>query len=548
MANSSDLVALKGSTKKVGAQGDVLDEVPEGEFEVTIVVRRRNPLPPNEGEDDSAEMSREEHGLYYGADPEDIDKVASYAQTSGLQVVSSSLQRRTVRVAGDAASFQRAFGVELKISVLDGKRYRYRTGDIYLPPELQLVVTSVLGLDNRPFAKPHYRVGKLKPGPAEAFARAVIPAAPVASGFSPAQVAGFYHYPPYDGTGQTIAILELGGGFRQTELDTYFGQLGIKSPLLKVVPYPGCGTNNPGTNPLDQTNPDVEVMLDIQVAGSIVPGATILVYFAPDASDDSFFQALSAIVHDTTNNPNVISISWGGSEDLASDQFKNEMDQVLQFAKGIHVTVCVAAGDNGSADFDPTNVNFDGRSHVDFPASDPFVLGCGGTMITVGGNSIANEVTWNSPGNGSTGGGVSRFFDLPDYQNNAGVPAAMNLPGPVKRGVPDVAGNAAEESGYRILCDGQIFPDPASGLPAVGGTSTVAPLWAALIARINQALGKPVGFVNPALYALPVASGAFQDITVGNNGDYTAAPGWDPCTGLGSPNGVQLLNGLSGRV
>ena len=112
------------------------------------------------------------------------------------------------------------------------------------------------------------------------------------------------------------------------------------------------------------------------------------------------------------------------------------------------------------------------------------------------------------------------------------------------RGVPDIAGDAAQESGYRILCDGQQFPDPSQGLPPVGGTSAVAPLWAGLIARINQSLGKPVGFVNPLLYAIPPAAGAFRDITVGTNGDYAAGAGWDPCTGLGSPDGQQLLQAL----
>jgi len=171
-------------------------------------------------------------------------------------------------------------------------------------------------------------------------------------------------------------------------------------------------------------------------------------------------------------------------------------------------------------------------------------LACGGTLLTAADGKIADEVTWYDGPNDGTGGGVSRFFDLPSYQQNAGVPAASSPAGIVKRGVPDVAGNAAEETGYQVLCDGQQFPDPGKGIPPVGGTSAVAPLWAGLIARISQGIGNPVGFVNPLLYAIPPAAGAFRDITQGNNGIYPAGPGWDPCTGLGTPDGQKLLQAL----
>ena len=109
---------------------------------------------------------------------------------------------------------------------------------------------------------------------------------------------------------------------------------------------------------------------------------------------------------------------------------------------------------------------------------------------------------------------MSRFFALPSYQQNAGVPPAADPAGPVMRGVPDVSGDAAPASGYRIICDGTSFPDPSQGIPPVGGTSAVAPLWAGLIARINQGLNKPVGFINPLLYAAP-ANTAFRDVTQG---------------------------------
>ena len=158
-------------------------------------------------------------------------------------------------------------------------------------------------------------------------------------------------------------------------------------------------------------------------------------------------------------------------------------------------------------------------------------MGCGGTALRVSGTKIADEVVWED----HSGGGVSRIFNLPSYQENAGVPSAVNPAGPVRRGVPDVAGDADPATGYKVLVDGQNL--------TFGGTSAVAPLWAGLIARINQKLGHNAGFINTILYQNPQAC---NDITSGSNIDYNAGPGWDPCTGLGSPQGAAILQALSG--
>lgn len=548
-------VRLSGSTRHRPAAAELIGDVPSVEFPVTVMVRRRNELPsleemnkrkPRERE----YLSREAHAARHGADPADLAKVEEFARANGLRVAETSANHRRVTLYGTPEAYSKAFGVQLKMYKSAEGAYRGREGDILIPDILQGIVTSVIGLDNRPFARPHFRVRR---GTAHAAgASAGNPSASAAAttsvpaGFTPLQLASLYNFPAnLNGTGQTVAILELGGGFRTQELNAYFQNLGLATPpSVTAVAYPNGGTNSPGTNALDPSNPDVEVMLDIEVAGAVAPGAKFVVYFAPDATDQSFLNAMSAIINDTVNKPNIVSISWGGPEDAATDQFKNEFDQLLQSAAHLGVTVCVAAGDNGSADFRPDDPNWDGKAHVDFPASSPFALACGGTQVTASGGAISKEVVWHDGENDGTGGGVSRFFALPTYQQNAGVPPAADPAGPVMRGVPDVSGDAAPGSGYRIVCDGTNFPDPAQGLPPVGGTSAVAPLWAGLVARINQGLNKPAGFLNPLLYADP-AKESFRDVTQGTNGDYKSGVGWDACTGLGTPNGQRLLAALS---
>jgi kumamolisin len=197
------------------------------------------------------------------------------------------------------------------------------------------------------------------------------------------------------------------------------------------------------------------------------------------------------------------------------------------------VTVLAASGDSGS-----TDGSTDNTPNVDFPSSSPYVVGCGGTRLTLSGAKITAEVAWNelAAGEGATGGGVSGFFALPTYQQQAGVPKSPS--GFVGRGVPDVSGDADPETGYNVIVDGSAT--------VIGGTSAVAPLWAGLLARINQSLGKNVGYVNPLLYAAKSAA-TFHDITSGTNGTYSAGPGWDACTGLGSPDGTTLLVSLGGK-
>jgi len=348
--------------------------------------------------------------------------------------------------------------------------------------------------------------------------------------YTPLQVAQAYAFPTgVDGSGETVGIIELGGGFQTSDLSTYFSGLGLSTPTVTAVPVDG-GSNQPGQD----TDADGEVMLDIEMIGAIANGVEIAVYFAPN-TDQGFIDAVTTAVHDTTNSPSVISISWGGPEDSWTAQARTQMDQAFSDAGGLGITVTIAAGDGGS-----TDGSTDGQQHVDFPASAPHALGCGGTTLHASGATISSETVWGggAAANGATGGGVSIEFALPSYQADANVPDNVDTDQP-GRGVPDVAGNADPETGYQTLVDGS--PQ------VVGGTSAVAPLWAGLVALLNQSLGAPLGFANPRLYAL-LGSAAFHDITSGNNGAYSAGPGWDACSGLGSPDGTQLGSGLAGTA
>lgn len=460
-------------------------------------------------------LSREEYANQYGAASEDLTKIEDFAHEYDLTIVKVDEARRVVELAGTAASFQAAFGTELHEYEHETGTYRGRTGELHIPAELESIVEAVLGLDNRPQARSHRR--RLESG---------IQSRAAATTYTPPQLAKLYNFPTQgNGAGQCIAIIELGGGYRRTDLSNYFKRLGI--PLPSVVSISVDGGRNAPSN---ANSADGEVLLDIEVAGAIAPGARIAVYFAPN-TDRGFVDAITTAIHDTRNKPSVISISWGAPESGWTGQAIQAMDQAFQSAATMGITVCCASGDNGSSDGLTDNL-----AHVDFPASSPNALGCGGTRLDSANGTITSEVVWNEPSGGATGGGVSDVFPLPAWQNGVGVPPSTNPGGRVGRGVPDVSGNADPATGYQVLVDGQSL--------VFGGTSAVAPLWAALIALLNQQLGKPVGYLNPVLYQKTLQAGAFRDITSGNNGSYQAGPGWDACTGLGSPNGAQLLKAL----
>ncbi|MGB6574849.1 MAG: S53 family peptidase [Trebonia sp.] len=566
-----DLVALPGSERTQLSGVQSAGQLNESEtITVTLVLRRRAQVPAALVIGPET-VTHEELDAQYGAETDDIALVTSTMTELGLTVTDTHQGSRRMMVSGTIAALSAAFGTTLTLvtSPQPGgtgeATHRYRSGSLSVPAQLAGIVTAVLGLDDRPVARPQFR--RLTAAAAsrtvtpetvtpetvtpetvtpetvtpetvtpetvtpETVTPEAAPAAPTAVPLTAPQVASLYNFPAgTDGTGQTIAIIELGGGYTQSDLDMYFSGLGLATPSVTAVGVDG-GSNSPGQPS------DGEVELDIQVAGAVAPKAAQLVYFAAN-TDQGFINAIAQAVH-TTPPPIVVSISWGQSEDQWSEQSRNSMDSVFADAAALGVTVTVAAGDNGSSD-DPNSTS---GVHVDFPASSPHVLACGGTQLigNLSTNTITSEVVWNELANneGAGGGGVSDVFPLPSWQANVGVPTIAGGTS-TGRGVPDVAGNADPVTGYLVVVDGKQQP--------IGGTSAVAPLWAGLIARLAQATGKKFGLLQPLIYGGVTAGAAaqgFNDITQGNNGAYSAGPGWDATTGLGSPNGQALLTHLS---
>ena len=505
-----------------------------GRVTVSLVVRRKNPIDSKKL--GKVKLTRAEYTREHAADRADLKLIHAFANQFGLRVEKNTPkpERRTVIISGTVPQMEKAFGVQLHQSNVDGQTYRVREGGIHLPDSIAPIVTAVLGLDNRPQAKPHFRVLKEEPQPgngelAPRGESGVRPASQANNpSYSPVQVAQLYGLPAgLNANGQTIGIIELGGGYRTADLTAYFKTLNMKAPTVTTVSVDG-GKNAPS----NASSADGEVMLDIEVAGAVAPGAKIVVYFAPN-TDQGFIDAIASAVHDTANKPGIISISWGGPESTWTQQSLNALDQACMSAAALGITITVAAGDDGATD----GVT-DGKNHVDFPASSPHVLACGGTKLIGSGNTISSETVWNELANneGATGGGVSTFFPLPSWQSNAGVPQNNGFAG---RGVPDVAGDADPVTGYIVRVDGQTS--------VIGGTSAVAPLWAGLLAVANAQNKNSAGFLQPAIYAAKAKS-AFRDITAGDNGGYQAGPGWDACTGFGSPNAANLIKLLAGSA
>jgi kumamolisin len=347
------------------------------------------------------------------------------------------------------------------------------------------------------------------------------------------QMSERYRFPRgLSGKGESIGILTFGGAVSPSDLARYFHQQIGRVPDLR---FESVGAND---LPNQDSRYDTEVTLDIQLAGGLAPGALIVTYFAPN-NEHGWVDALDRAIHDERNHPSVLSISWGATEDLWQRATLHTLNDLFREAAGRGITICAASGDDGCAQ------DSAGYCRVTFPASSPFVLACGGTSAA----ADHREVVWNIRNQSASGGGISDVLPRPDWQSPVSV---LRTPVPRRRNpsfdgrqLPDVAGLASHA--YAVYVGGRYQN-------RIGGTSAVAPIWSALVARLNEGLrsrGLPrVGHLHPLLYQDRSIQETFSDITSGHNdpfgkNGYQAGLGWNPCTGWGTPNGADLLRALA---
>ena len=494
-------------------------------------------------------LTSEEFAALHGAAATDIDAVVTFAHGRGLTVLATSLVGRTVWLSGTVEQMSRAFAVDLQRYESSIGTYRSHEGPLYVPGNLADIVSAVFGLDDR---KVGGRNGAGDPSGTTLLV--------------PGTVARLYNFPPVpsDISNQTIGLIEFNegslGGWNQSDIDDTLSSFGLAT---SVTPHdiPVTGTDNPGSS-FDPNNVDGEVLLDICVAAAVARGAKINVYWGADeTSAADWIAVLDAILAEP---PDVLSSSYvlANGDDFYSPPQLTPITEKFQALGAMGVTVFAACGDDGSR-----SLNTDGKAHVQYPGSDPWLTSCGGTTVSTS-TTPATEWVWNdlNPNTSdpqlpqATGGGVSAYFtgSLPEWQQVVSVPPSNRDGITIGRGVPDVAGNASLNSGYQLT----LYGSPV----LLGGTSAVAPLYAGLTAIINASLGAKVGFLNPTLYAFrdsvcrdindqllpgsPPDNGvpAFNDPITDKHfpavKGYPSGPGWDACTGLGVIDGNALLGAL----
>lgn len=445
-----------------------------------------------------------------------IDRLRRFAKRQHMTVKAVDFLGRTVTLRAKAVDAERAFSTKLLWIDDGGDRRYYPRRAPRLPRQLKSIAHAVLGLDTR---KP--RLSRLREN---------ADVMDDGSGLFPSEIARLYGLTAAGrGAGQCIAIIEPAGGYRSDDLAKACEAMRIPVPQILDIDV-GNGRNTPGIN----AKADAEVALDIQVVAGVAPEARIVVYFT-ELSEPGLVAGVSRAVHGP-ERPHVIIITWGEPETSWPGESRLGLDPVLQDAVRLGITVLATAGD----DLAWERMGGD-KVYVNYPASSPYVLGCGGTSISLSADrtAIVNEVVWNDRGLRGTGGGISEEYLVPAFQAGAHMPGSLN-DGKAGRGVPDVAAAAAQVNGYRMFLNG--------GPIIASGTSAVAPLWGAFIALLNAERGHALGFVNDRLYQLP---NLLKPITAGDNIDavsglgYRAGPGWNACTGLGTPNGAAIIAALA---
>jgi kumamolisin len=514
-------------------------------LEVTLKIRRKEKAPALTGRPEKP-MTRAELAAKYGASEEDIKMVVNTFTKLGLQSVATSAATRSVQLSGTVKQMEQAFQVKLfNYGFAQGSEetpYRGRVGEIHIPAEVKDIVTGVFGLDNRRVVRRRRR------HPAQGAASTHSLVAPATSWYIPSQLAEHYNFPAGDGSGQVIAVFEFGGGYFPNDLKTFCEKAGVDMPVVTTKSVDGTSTSS-------HDGTEGETMMDVEVIAGVCPKAKIVAYFA-EFGEQGFIRALDQLMQDSENDPGVVSISWGAAEDdprAWTAQAVDHINDTLQDAARLGITICIAAGDDGSSDG-----LTDGHAHADFPAASPYVVAVGGTTIP-GGGTDPDVVWFEGTGvrdqnfqDGSTGGGVSAKFARPTWQNDINI-HSVNPGAIVGRVLPDLAANADWfASPYLLVVDGSSQPN--------GGTSAATPLIASLLTLINanRGPGKRLGYVTPVLYqtignganAAPVGSLGCTDVVEGNNktaqaGGYSAGPGYDAVSGWGVPNGQNLAQALA---
>ncbi len=453
---------------------------------------------------------------------EDYDTVIAYAKELGLTVVGTHPNRILLNVSGSAQSIEAAFEIKLNMyqQKNTGRKFYAPDNEPQVPDAIASIINGIVGLDNSAVWRTHNRRQEISKETLNASTSSSFPSGP-GGGLAPSDIKTAYNLNGVsaNGSGQTIALFEL-GSYLASDITAYASHFGLPAPnLTNILVDGGSGR---GIDP--------EVTLDIELALALAPQSHIYVYEGPP-SGQGVLDIYNRIASD--NIAKQMSICWVlGEDESGTLQAENAIFQQMA-AQG--QSVYAGAGDRGAyADGGTALV-------VDDPAAQPYVVGVGGTSLTVNANTGAweSEVVWNNGPGQASGGGVSGVWPIPSWQTNV-----STVHSKTNRNVPDVSLNA-DVSGYSIYYDGQwsIF----------GGTSCATPLWGAFTALVNQqrqATQMPtVGFANPILYAIGTASSQyamdFHDITTGNNFYYQAGPGYDNASGWGSFNGANLFASLT---
>lgn len=523
---------------------------PGAELSLSVLLHPKDGRALAEAVRDASDPSLPGYGRYFSAEElrrlvspgwQDIDAVVAWLNDAGLSTEEPAGARTVIRAHGPVEKIARALEAPFGAYAVDGGTRGARGAhatrlaieeEPRIPAALAPLVRGIAGLNTfpparifpPPIAKPiRFRGGRVPPerGPA--------------GGYSPVAIREAYEIPQEaTGADERVAILEFGGGFSLDDFTHFCREFGLPETAAGEVSVRGAKNDFRGRT----GDADVEVALDMDWVRATAPEAHVELWWAPN-TDTGWVDFLARVLDaPEERRPTVVSISWGMTEDgFSTSRRYDQTRQLFQACALAGVTFVCASGDAGASDEMLGTPGFDGQRHVDFPSIVPEVTAVGGTKLVEGARGYTESVWNDGAKGGASGGGFSRFIRVPEWQRDSvGKRASM-------RGVPDVAAVASPDPGLAIRVRKQ--------WTAAGGTSVAAPIWAGVLALVNQArrqAGRPrLGAANPALYALP--SSVFHDVLKGDNGyggvtGFAAGKGWDAVTGLGSPRVERLIEKL----